>query len=125
MRCTGITRRVVVCTFLPLALAASGLGWAAAAPGMPQFDSAITLTQPPGLSIDAALKGRSEILSAGSAEQRLPQSRVRLGLAVLVGLSLLLAAASVTLRRPSPALRSMLRRRRSVALRAPPALRLS
>ena len=121
-----MTRRVLACTFLFVALAASGVGWAQNAPEIRAVDSsAVTLTPPPGLGIDAALKGRSDVLTAGWAELRLPNARVRLGLAVLVGLSLLLAAAGVTLARPSPAPRPTLWRRWSLALRAPPALRLS
>ena len=120
-----MTRRVVVCAFLFVALAASGLGGTDARPETRAGDSAVSLTRPPGLAIDAPLSGRSEVLSGGLAEQRLTKARVRLWLAVLVGLSVLLAAALVALSRPSPAPRSTLWRRWSVALRAPPVLRLS
>lgn len=120
-----MTRRVVVCTLLFVALAVSGVGWAESPPEPQAVDSAVSLPRPPGLAIDAALKGRSDVLTSGWTEQRLTKARVRLGLAVLVGLSLVLAAAGVTLSRPSPALRSTLWRRWSVALRAPPLLRLS
>ena len=120
-----MTRRVVVCSFLFAALALSGVGWAEVPPETRTLDSAVTLTRPPGLTIDAMLTGRSEILTSRWAEQRLPTARVRLGLAVLVSPSLLLAAASVMPNRPSPAPRSTLWRRWSVALRAPPVLRLS
>jgi hypothetical protein len=120
-----MTRRVLASTFLFVALAASGVGWAPSPPETRAVDSAVTLTRPPGLSIDAALKGRSEILTRGWAEQRLPNARVRLSPAVLVGVSLLLAAASLTLARPSPAPRPTLWRRWSLALRAPPLLPLS
>ena len=120
-----MTRRVLACTFLFVALAASGVGWAQNVPETRAVDSAVALTPLPGLGIDAALKGRSDVLRAGWSEQRLPNARVRLGSAVLVGLSLLLAAARVPFARPSPAPRPMLWRRWSLALRAPPLLRVS
>ncbi len=119
-----MTRRVVVSAFLFLAAALAGIGWAETTPKTGAVDSAVTLTRPPALAIEAALKGRSYALTAGWSDQRLPKARVRLGLAVLVGLSVLVAAAIVTLTRPSPAPRSTLWRRWSVALRAPPLLRL-
>ena len=121
-----MTRRLLVCTFLFVALAGSGVGWAQNAPETRAVDSsAVTQTRLPGLGIDAALKSRSDVLRAGWVELRRPTAGVRLGLAVLVGLSLLLAAAGVTLARPSPAPRPTLWRRWSLALRAPPLLRLS
>jgi hypothetical protein len=101
------------------------VAWAETPPEARGVNGAVTLTRPLGLAIDATLNGRSDVLTAGWAEQRLPKTRIRLGLAVLVGLSVLLAAAIVTLTRPSPAIRSALWRRWSVALRAPPVLRLS
>ncbi len=115
-----MTRRVVLVTFLFVALAVAGVGWAETAPDSGAFKSAVTLTRPPGLAIDVALPGRSEVLSTGWSEQRLPTARVRLGLAVIVGVSVLLAAAIVTLTRPSPAPHSTLWCRWSLALRAPP-----
>jgi hypothetical protein len=120
-----MTRRVVVCILLFVALAVSGVGWAESRPETRAVNSAVTLTRPPGLAVDATVKGRSDTLTAGWAEQRLPKARVRLGLAVLVGLSLLLAAALATLTRPSPGPNCTRWRRWSVALRAPPLLRLS
>lgn len=122
---TSIARRVVVCHLLLLALAVSGLGWTEAPPETRAIESAVTLTGPPGLAIEAALRGRSEVVSGGWADQRLPKARVQLALAVLVALTVLPAAAIATLTRPSPAPRSTLWRRWSVALRAPPVLRLS
>ncbi len=120
-----MTRRVVVSAFLFLAAALSGVGWADTPPKTRAVDNAVTLTRPPGLAIEAALKARSEALTGGWTEQRLPKARARLGLAVLVGLSVLVAAAVLTLARPSPAPHSTLSRRWSVALRAPPLLRLA
>ncbi len=121
----GTTRRVIVSAFLFLAAALSGIGWAETTPKTGAVDSAVTLTPPPALAIEAALRGRSDAVTAGWSDQRLAKARVRLGLAVLVGLSVLVAAAIVTLTRPSPAPGSTLWRRWSVALRAPPLLRLS
>jgi hypothetical protein len=120
-----MTPRLVVCAFLLVALAVSGVGWAETPREPRGVDNAVTLTQPVGLTVDATLNGRSDVLTAGWAEQRLPKARIRLGLAVLVGLSVLLLAAIVTLTRPSPAAPSALSRRWSVALRAPPVFRLS
>ncbi len=117
-------RRGVVSAFLFLAAALSGVGWADTPPKPRAVDNAVTLTRPPGLAIEAALNARSEAVTGGWAKQRLPKARVRLGLAVLVGLSILVTGTIFSLTRPSPALRPILRCRWSVALRAPPLLRL-
>ncbi len=116
---------MIVSAFLFLAAALSGIGWAETTPTTGAVDSAVTLTPPPGLTIDAALKGRSDAVTAGWSDQRQAKARARLGLAVLVGLSVLLAAAIVTLARLSPAPGSTFWRRWSVALRAPPLLPLA
>ncbi len=122
----GTTRRGIVTAFLFLAAALLGIGWAETTPKTGAVDGAVILTPPPALAIDAALKGRSDAaVTAGWSDQRLAKARVRLGLAVLVGLSVLVAAAVVTLTRPSPAPGSTFWRRWSVALRAPPLLRLA
>ncbi len=121
----GMTRRVVVSAFVCLAAALSGVGWAETAPNTRAVDRALALAQAPGWGIEAALKGRSEALTGGWTEQRLPNARVRLEPAVLVGLGVLVAAAVVTLTRRSPAPDSPLWCRWSVARRAPPPLRLS
>jgi hypothetical protein len=118
-----MTRRVVVCTVVFVALALSAVGWSEPTPAARVSDSSVTLTRPPGLAIDAALTVRPEILSGGWLEHRV--AKARLGLAVLPGLSALVAAGPATLTRPLQAPRSTLRRRWSVTLRAPPALRLS
>ncbi len=119
-----MTRRVVVSAFVCLAAALSGVGWADTPSKTRAVDNAVTLTRPPGLAIEAAPNARSELLTGGSDEQRLPKARVRLGLALLVGLSVLVAATIFAPNRPSRAPRSTLWRRWSVALRAPPLLRL-
>ncbi len=121
----GIARRVVASAFLFLTAAVSGFLSTDTPAKTGPVDSAVTLTRPPALAIEAAVKGRSEALTGSWADQRLPNARVRLGLAVLVGLTVLGPAAVVTLTRPSPAPRSVLWRRSSVALRAPPLLQLS
>ena len=121
----GTTRRGVVSAFLFLAVALSGIGWAETTPERGAVESAVTLTPPPALAIEASLNGRSDAVSAGWSDLRLAKARVRLGPAVLVGLSVLVAAATVTLTRPAPAPPSTLRRRSSVALRAPPLPRLA
>ena len=115
--------RRVVCTVVFVALALSAVGWPDPTPGARGSDSSVTLTRPPGLAIDAALTVRPEILVGGWFEHSL--AKARLGLAVLPGLGMLVAAALVTLTRPSQAPRTTLRRRWSVTLRTPPALRLS
>ena len=121
----GTTRRVVVIAFLFFAAALSEATWAESAPKPGGVDSAVTLTRPPVLAIEAALKGRSDAVTVGWTDQRLVKARFRLGLAVLVALSLLVAAAIVTLTRPTPGPGSALWRRWSVALRAPPLLALA
>ena len=119
-----MTRRALVSSLLSVALAVSGVGWAETRSETRTVDSSSTLTRPPGLAIDVALQGRSDAL-LGVADQRPPKARVRLGLAVLVGLTVLQAAAMATLSKPSPAPRYRRWRSRSVALRAPPRLRLA
>lgn len=122
MVAAGAAWRVVVSTLLLLVLAGSGAGWADESPEVRAVGNALTLTHPPGLTVDAAPSGRPDALSGG-AEQRSPKARLRLGLAVLVGLSLVLAAAIVMLTRPSPAPRTAVGPRWSATLRAPPVLR--
>ena len=114
-------RPVAVCAFLFIALTVSVAGWAETPRETRVVDSAVTLSLPSGLAIEAALNGRSDAVTAGWSDQRLAKARVRLGLAVLVGLSVVVAATIITLTRPSPAPGSTLWRRWSVALRAPPA----
>ncbi|MDQ3979824.1 MAG: hypothetical protein M3314_09755 [Actinomycetota bacterium] len=108
-----------------VALAVAGLGWAETSGEIRAPDRAVGLTQPPGLAIDASLPGRSDVLTAGWVEQRLLKARVRLGLAVLVGLTLALAAAPVRTTWPPHAPRPTLWRLGSAARRAPPLLRLA
>ena len=119
-----MTRRVVVCTLLSVALALSGVGWKDSWPKTRAGNSAVTLTRPPGLALDATVNGRSDTLTEGWAEQRIPSIAARLGLAVLVGLSVLLAATLGELTRRSRGPGCTLWRRWSVALRAPPVLPL-
>ncbi len=121
----GTTRRVIASALLFLAAALAGIGWAETTPNTGAVDSAVTLTRPPALTIEATLKGRSDAVTPRWTEQRLAKAPIQLGLAVLVGLSVLAAAAIVTLTRPSAAPGSTLWRRWSVVLRAPPQLRLS
>lgn len=121
-----MTRRVVIaCAVVFAAAAVSGIIWLERPEARSADNTGLTLTRPPGLAIDAAVKGRSEVVTTGSADRRVPKARVRLGLAVLVGVSLVMAAAITTLTRPSPALRRTLWRRSSVSLRAPPLPKLS
>lgn len=116
---------MILSALLFLAAGLSAVGRAEPAPSTAAADSAVTLTPPPALAVEAPMKGRSDAVTAGWSDQRPVKARARLGLAVVVGLAVLLAAAVVTSARPLPARRSTLWRRSSVALRAPPRLRLS
>ena len=114
----GTTRRVVVGALLLVAAALEGIGWAAPAPTTGAVASAVAMSP----AITAGVTGRSEAVVAGWSDHRSSKARARLGVAVLGGLSVLLAAAVVTLTRPSPPRCLTLRRRWSLALRAPPPL---
>ncbi len=116
----GTTRRVIASAFLFLAAALAGIGWAETTPNTGAVDSAVTVTPAPALAIEAAPTSRSDAVTAGWSDHRLAKAGIRLGLAVLVGLSVLLAAVIAALARPLPAPGPTLWRRRSVALRAPP-----
>jgi hypothetical protein len=119
-----MTRPLVVSTLLFVALALSGGGSPDARLEPRALDSSVT-SRPLGLAIDAALNARPEILARGWAEHTLGKARPRLGLAVVVSLTMLLVSATVTVIGRSPGPRSTLSRHWSIALRAPPALRLS
>lgn len=121
----GMARRVVISALLVAALAVPGLGWAGASPDSGAVDHAVTLTRPLSFALDAAAPSKSDVLSGGWAEQRLSKARLNLGLAVLVGMSLLLAAATFALTRPLRASGPTLWRRGSAARRAPPIFRLT
>lgn len=120
-----VAGRVVVSMLLLPVLAGSGVGPADEPSEAHSAASAVTLTRPPGLTVDAAPSGRTDVLSGTWAEQRSPKARLRLGLAVLVGFSLLLAAGIVALTRPSSVPSNSVCRRWSAVLRAPPVLRFS
>ncbi len=119
-------RRAIAGALLLLAaVALPGIRWADSATKAAAVESAITPTPPHAMAIEAALTGRSDAATARWSDQRVVKARLRLVLAVLVGLSVLMAAGIVTLTRPSPAPRFTPSRRWSVGLRAPPLLRLA
>ncbi len=125
MAVRGMACRLVVSSLLFIALAVSGLGWEEVSSETRSVDGALTLTRPPGLTSDAKLASRPDVVSGSWAEPRVPKARVRLGLAVLGGLSALLAAVFVALTRPLPTPGPTHWRRWSVGLRAPPVFRLT
>ncbi len=117
-------RRRVVCILLFVALTLSAAGSPDVMPETRALDSSVT-SRPLGVAVDAALNARPEMLAGGWTEHRPAKARARLGLAVLVTVGVLLAAAMATVIGRSPGPRSTRSRRWSVALRAPPALRPS
>lgn len=121
----GVLRRVIVCALLLFALAVSAVGSADAPPDRRGVDTAVTLTSPPGLAVEARLGVRPALLSRDWVEHRVLKARPWLGFAVPVGLGMLLAAGIVTLLGPTAGRRPTLWCRWSVSLRAPPTLLLS
>ena len=118
-------RRIVVCTLLLVGLTVSAVGWPHSPPEPREVDSSVILTSPPGLAIEAALSARADLLSSSWTEHRVLKVRPRLALPVSVGLGMLLTVGMVTLVRLAAGRCPTLWRRRSVALRAPPRLRLT
>ncbi len=118
-------RRIAVCSLLFMALAVSAVGWPDSPPESRSIDSSVILASPPGLAMDAALSVRADLLSSSWIEHRVLKARPGLALPVSVGLGMLLTAGMVTLVRLPAGRCPTLWRRRSVALRAPPRLRLT
>ncbi len=118
-------RRIAVCSLLVMALAVSAVGWPDSPPESRSIDSSVILASPPGLAMDAALSVRADLLSSSWIEHRVLKPRLRFVPPATVGLGMLVVAGIVTFlwlpAGPTPA-RS---RRWSVALRAPPRLRLT
>jgi len=117
-------RRVAVSTVLAAALVLSLTAWREAAPNIRGTDSGVRVPHAVAAAIDA-LRAKAEVLTNGKVEHRTVKSRPRLGLAVLVGLSVLLVVAIGGLHRLWPGQGLTLWRRSTVTLRAPPVLRLS
>ncbi len=124
MEGTTAIRRVVPMLVVAALLSSVG-GWIDATTATTSGDGSVTLTPTSGVAIDAALNARPENLTGGRVEHRAPRTRAPLGLAVLVGLSVLLAVAIATLHRRSPWQRPTVWRRSSVVLRAPPAFSIA
>ncbi len=118
-------RRVAVCTVLAVALVLSLTPGREAPPNFRDTDVGVSVPPAAALAIDAPLRAKSEILTSGKIEHRSVKSRARLGLAVLVGLSVLLVAVTARLHRLWPGQGLALWWRSSVTLRAPPVLRLA
>lgn len=116
-------RRVVV-PMLLAALVLSLTAWREAPPTV-RGDARVTVPHAPALAPEVPLRTKAEILSNGTIEHRPVKSRPRLGLAVLVGLSVLLVIFIVGVHRLWPRQLVKLWWRSSVALRAPPVLRLA
>ena len=116
-------RRVVVSTLLA-ALVLSLTAWRETPPTV-RSDGGVTVPNAPALAPEAPLRTKAETLTNGTTEHRPVKSRPRLGLAVLVGLSVLLVVFIVGLHRLWPGQLVKLWWRSSVTLRAPPVLRLA
>ena len=117
-------RRVAVSILLAAALVLTLGVWREASPDTRGVDVAAAVTGTARVADEVALTAKPQRLAFGWTEQRTFTARLRLGLAVLVGLSVLLAVAVVRLHRLSLGRRPTLWRRSSAILRGPPALRL-
>lgn len=116
-------RRIVVSTLFA-ALVLSLTAWRETPPTV-RSDGGVTVPHAPALAPEGPLRTKAETLTNGTTDHRPVKSRPRLGLAVLVGLSVLLVIVMVGLHRLWPGQLVRLSRRSSVALRAPPVLRLA
>lgn len=119
-------RRVLVSTLLVVAALLLPLEpWPDATPDARAVDGAAALTGAPSLTDHVALTTKRQTLTSDGVEHRTVKARPRLGLAVLFGFSVLMAVATARRRRLSARPRPTLWHRPNLALRAPPALRLS
>jgi len=115
-------RRIVVFALLA-ALALSLTDWRGT-PVIGATDVGVTTPRIPGVALDAPLTAKPQVIASGWIEQRV-KSRLRLGSAVLVGLSVLLLVVMASLHRVSSEGLPTFWRRSRATLRAPPVLRLS
>jgi hypothetical protein len=118
-------RRVVVSALLIASLVPSLAAWRDGKPDRRAVDGAAALIGAPSLTDDVALTTRRQTLTSDGVEHRTVKAGPRLGLALLVGLSVRVAVARARRRRLSARPRPTLWRRPNLALRAPPALRFS
>lgn len=116
-------RRLVVST-LPAALVLSLTAWRETPPTV-RSDRGMIVPHAPALSPEAPLRTKAEFLSNGLIEHRSVKSRARIGLAVVAGLGVLLVVLIVGVHRLWPGRIVNMWRRSSVALRAPPVVRLA
>ena len=119
-----MTRRAVVFMVTATALLLSLTAGPDAAPNVRGADGGVGVPRAV-LAVEASVRAKAEILASGKIEHRTVKSRLRLGLAVLAGLSAMsiFGMAGLHRLRPRPGLTQW--RRSSVTLRAPPVLRLS
>lgn len=114
-----------VLSILLVALIAAGMGWREATPQAKTVGGAVSLPGTAAAAIDAVVRTRADVLTAGFAEQRSAKARARLGLFVVVSLAVLMAVAISYLHQLMPGRPAVLRRRHRIGLRAPPPLTLS
>jgi hypothetical protein len=116
-------RRVVVSTLLA-ALVLSLTAWRETPPTV-RGDGGVTVPHGPALGPEAPMRTKAETLTNGTAEHRPVKSRARLGLAVLVGLSVLVVVFMVARHRRRPGRPVELWWGSSATLLTPPVLRLA
>ena len=115
-----------VLSILLVALIAAGMGWREATPQTKTAAGAVRLPVTVAAAIDAVVRTRADVVTAGVAEQRSAKARARLGLVVLVWLAVLMAAVAISyLHQLVPGRPAVLRRRHRIGLRSPPLLTLS
>jgi hypothetical protein len=114
-----------VLSILLVALIAAGMGWQEATPQAKTVGGAISLPGTAAAAIDAVVRTRADVVTAGVAEQRSAKARARLGLFVVVSPVVLMAVAIFYLYQLLPGRPAVLRRRHRIGLRAPPRLELS
>jgi len=114
-----------VLSIVLVALIAAGMGWREAAPQTNTVDGAVRLPGTVAAAIDAVVRTRADVVTAGVAEHRSAKARARLGLFVVVSPAVLMAVAIFYLHQLVPGRPAVLRRRHRIGLRAPPRLELS
>lgn len=114
-----------VLSILLVTLIAAGMGWRQATPRTKTVDGIVSLPGTLAAAIDAVVRTRADVVTAGLAEQRSAKARARIGLFVVGSLAVLLAVAISYLHQLGPGRRAVLRRRHRIGLRGPPLLALS
>lgn len=120
----GLKRRVMICALLVTAMALSVSGSADVFPDSRAVDGAAAVRVLPGVALDAGLGTRPETLTVRWADHVSSKARPGLGLAMVAGMTALLALGMASIHNLGPGRPALLRRSHSVALRAPPTPRL-